>query len=112
MNSTDRAQGKNGFDGKDGRKDRFSLCLYITGSTPRSSRAVMNIRAFCDGFLLGRCDLQIVDLYQQPEMARNEQILASPTLVKKFPLPLRRIVGDFSDNNRMLQGLQLVAEGR
>ena len=112
MNSKDHAQGKNGFDGQDGRRDIFSLCLYITGSTPRSSRAVMNIRTFCDRFLLGRCDLQIVDLYQQPEMARSAQILASPTLVKRFPLPLRKIVGDFSDNNRMLQGLQLAAEGR
>jgi circadian clock protein KaiB len=89
---------------------KFVLFLYITGNTPRSARSVLNIRSFCQRFLHGRCDLQIVDLYQQPELARNEQILASPTLIKKFPLPLRRVVGDFSDHRRVLQGLQLAAE--
>jgi circadian clock protein KaiB len=113
MKPADHAPGTNGGSPKskptreEDRKDKFILRLYITGSTPRSSRSIINIRALCERFLLGRVDLQIVDLYQQPELAREEQILASPTLVKKFPLPLRRIVGDFSDQARVLQGLQL-----
>lgn len=114
MKSANHAPGTNGGWSKSkaegDQKDKFILRLYITGSTPRSSRSIINVRAFCDRFLLGRCDLQVVDLYQQPELAREEQILASPTLVKKFPLPLRKIVGDFSDQARLLHGLQLTSE--
>jgi circadian clock protein KaiB len=116
MKPADHAPGTNGGSPsrkpkpEEDRREKFILRLYITGSTPRSSRSIINVRAFCERFLLGRCDLQVVDLYQQPELAREEQILASPTLVKKFPLPLRKIVGDFSDQARVLQGLQLTAE--
>jgi circadian clock protein KaiB len=85
----------------------FVLRLYITGTTARSKRAVDNVRALCEQHLDGRYDLEVVDLYQQPELAAREHLLAAPTLVKKLPLPLRRLVGDLSDQARVLAGLDL-----
>jgi circadian clock protein KaiB len=85
----------------------YKLRLYIAGTSPRSSRSVMNIRSICQKFLLGRYDLEIIDIYQQPTLAREHQIIAAPTLIKEFPLPLRTLVGDFSDRERVLSGLGL-----
>jgi circadian clock protein KaiB len=84
------------------------LRLYVTGMTTRSSRAVANLRRICDECLPGRYDLQVIDIYQQPGLASAEQIIAAPTLLKKRPLPLRRIVGDMSNRERVLAGLDLV----
>lgn len=86
---------------------QYVLKLYVTGSTPRSSRAIANIRALCEEYLAGRYDLEIIDLYQQPAEAIAGQIIAAPTLVKKFPAPPRRMVGDLSDRNRVILGLDL-----
>lgn len=86
---------------------RYVLRLYVTGSTPRSLRAVESIKAICEEQLRGRYDLEIIDVYQQPELAAGDQILAAPTLVKKLPLPLRRLVGDLSRKERVLLGLDL-----
>ena len=86
----------------------YKLRLYIAGTTPRSTRSVLNIRSICQQFLLGRYDLEIVDIYQQPSLAREHQIIAAPTLIKEFPLPLRTLVGDFSDRERVLSGLGLI----
>ena len=86
----------------------YKLRLFITGTTPRSTRSVLNIRSICQQFLLGRYDLEIVDIYQQPSLAREHQIIAAPTLIKEFPLPLRTLVGDFSDRERVLSGLGLI----
>jgi circadian clock protein KaiB len=83
------------------------LRLYVTGMTARSARAINNIRAICEEHLRGRYDLEVVDVYQQPVLARGEQIVAAPTLVKQLPLPLRRIIGDMSDKDRVLLGLDL-----
>jgi circadian clock protein KaiB len=79
----------------------FSLRLYVTGATPGSSRAIAQLRAFCELFLKGRYRLEVIDVYQQPELADAERIVATPTLVKLSPLPLRRIVGSLSDAGRL-----------
>jgi circadian clock protein KaiB len=88
--------------------ERYILRLYITGMTSRSARAVANVRTFCEKHLEGRYDLQIIDVYQQPALARSEQLIAAPTLIKKLPLPLRRLIGDMSDESRVLVGLDLI----
>lgn len=88
----------------------YVLRLYVTGSTPRSARSIFNVRRLCETRLLGRYRLEIVDIYQQPELAREGQIIATPTLVKKLPLPLRKLVGDLSDEQRVLAGLGLKPE--
>lgn len=88
-------------------EETYVLRLYVTGMTPRSSRAISTIKAFCEEHLAGRYDLEVVDIYQQPALARDEQIIATPTLVKKLPLPLRRFIGDLSDKERMLFGMDL-----
>ena len=86
----------------------YVLRLYVTGMTARSSRAVNNLRTICDEYLEGRYDLEVIDIYQQPALTRGEQIVAAPTLVKKLPLPMRRIIGDMSDREGVLLGLDLV----
>ncbi|MEK7795592.1 MAG: circadian clock KaiB family protein [Candidatus Hydrogenedentota bacterium] len=88
--------------------DLYVLRLYVTGMTPNSVRAIENIKAICEEYLEGRYDVEIVDIYKQPSLAKGEQILATPTLVKLLPLPLRRLVGDLSQKNRVLLGLDLV----
>lgn len=85
----------------------YVLRLYITGSTAKSVRAVENVRWLCDEHLAGDYDLEVVDVYQQPELAAREQLFAAPTLIKKLPLPLRRLVGDMSNHERVLAGLDL-----
>jgi len=89
-------------------KERYVLRLYVTGMTVRATRAIRNVREICDEHLEGRYDLEVIDVYQQPALAKDEQIIAAPTLVKKLPLPLRRIIGDMSRRDRLLQGLDLV----
>jgi len=85
----------------------FVLRLYVTGMTPRSTRAIRAVRAICEEFLAGRFDLEIIDVYQQPALIRDEQIFATPTLVKKGPSPERRMIGDMSDRARLIAGLGL-----
>ena len=89
--------------------DRYVLRLYVTGQTPKSVDAVTAIRSICRERLEGRYDLEVIDLRQHPQLARDEQITAVPLLVKQLPLPLRRLVGDLSDEDRVLQGLDLRA---
>jgi len=86
---------------------RYVLRLYVTGSTPRSTRAITNIRKICEQHLEGRYDLEIVDICEHPTLAEGEQIIAAPTLIKKLPLPLRRFIGDMSQTDRILLGLDL-----
>jgi circadian clock protein KaiB len=81
--------------------------LYVTGATPRSSRAIANLRKLCDQYLAGRYKLEVIDVYQRPELAREGQIIAAPTLVKSFPLPLRRFIGDMSNTTNLLAGLDV-----
>lgn len=86
---------------------QYVLRLYVTGMTPRSSRAIATIKSICEEHLDGRYDLEVIDIYQHPMLARDEQIVATPTLVKKLPKPLRRFIGDLSDEERVLFGLDL-----
>ena len=88
--------------------ERYILRLYVAGMTSRSARAVENVRAFCEKHIEGRYDLQVIDVYQQPALAKSEQLIAAPTLIKKLPLPLRRLIGDMSNEDRILVGLDLV----
>jgi circadian clock protein KaiB len=87
--------------------NRWVLRLYVAGSTPQSVRAIANIKKICEEHLKGRYDLEVIDLYQKPNLAQGEQIIAVPTLLKKLPLPLRRIIGDMSNLERVLIGLDL-----
>jgi circadian clock protein KaiB len=89
------------------RSARYALRLYITGQTPRSRQSVENLRALCDKYIPNQFDLEVVDIYQQPAMAAAGQIIAAPTLIKSMPLPLRRLVGDFSDQHRVILGLDI-----
>lgn len=88
-------------------EDFYVLRLYVVGQTPRSTQAIANIRKICDEYLQGRCDLQVIDLYQQPVLAKGDQIIAAPTLIKKLPIPMRKFIGDLSNIERVLVGLDL-----
>jgi circadian clock protein KaiB len=85
----------------------YQLRLYITGTTPRSSQAISNIRALCDEFLPGHYDLEVIDIYQQPTEAAKEQIIAAPTLIKELPIPPKRLIGDLSNRDKVMVGLSL-----
>lgn len=87
--------------------EKYLLRLYVTGQTPRSLRSVENLRSLCEKHLKGRYELEVIDIYQQPALAAEGQIIAAPTLIKSMPLPLRRLVGDFSDQSRVVLGLGL-----
>ena len=86
---------------------QYVLRLYVTGMTPRSTRAISAVRAICEEFLAGRFDLEIIDVYQQPALIRDEQIFATPTLVKIGPEPQRRMIGDMTNRARVMDGLGL-----
>ncbi len=88
-------------------KVSYLLRLYVSGATPQSVRAIANIKKICEEHLKGRYDLEVIDLYQKPKLAKGEQIIATPTLIKKLPPPLRRIIGDMSVTARVLVGLDL-----
>jgi circadian clock protein KaiB len=89
------------------KKERYLLQLYITGTRPQSIRAIENIKTICERFLAGRYHLEVVDLYQQPKRAAEVQVIAAPTLIKQRPAPRRRFIGDLSDYERLLSGLNL-----
>jgi len=88
--------------------EHYLLRLYVTGTTPRSARAIQNIRAICEEKLQGRYDLEVIDIYRHPEQAKPEQVVVTPTLVKKLPLPVRKLIGDLSDAERVLVGLDIL----
>jgi circadian clock protein KaiB len=87
---------------------KYVLRLFIAGTTPKSSRAVANIKEICERDLEDRYDLEVIDIYQQPALAKGEQVIAAPTLIKKLPLPLRKFIGDLNDTERLLVGLDLI----
>ena len=86
----------------------FMLRLFVTGASPNSARAVKNIKTYCDEYLKDKYSLEIIDIYQQPEVAKEEQIIALPLLVKKFPLPERKLIGDMSNRQKVLKGLGIM----
>jgi circadian clock protein KaiB len=83
--------------------------LYISGATPRSTRAIANLRRLCDQYLGGRYELEVIDIYQQPRLAREGQVIAAPTLIRHLPLPLRKFIGDMSNTDNLVSGLELKA---
>ena len=87
--------------------ERYLLRLYVTGMTPRSTEAFSAIKAICEEHLPDRYELEVIDIYQHPALAKDEQIIAVPTLVKKLPSPLRRLIGNLADKERVLMGLDL-----
>ncbi len=87
--------------------DRYILKLFVAGATPKSLKAIENIKRMCDEYLPGRYELEVIDVYQQPGLIVGEQIVAAPTLIKKLPEPIRRLVGDFSNEAKVLLGLDL-----
>jgi circadian clock protein KaiB len=89
---------------------RYVLRLFVVGLTPKSQRAIQAVRDVCETHLKDRYELEIVDIYQQPELLKQEQIVVAPTLIKKLPLPLRRIIGDMVDSDKVLLGLDLTAK--
>ncbi len=88
-------------------KENYVLRLYVTGMTPKSVRAIENIKKICHEHLDGRYDLEVIDIYKRPTLAEGEQIIAAPTLVKKLPFPLRRFIGDMSNKEQIVMGLDL-----
>ncbi|MBW4889342.1 circadian clock KaiB family protein [Mucilaginibacter sp. HMF5004] len=93
----------------DKNKAMYSLRLFVTGASPNSIRAIANTKKMCEDHLNGRYELEIIDIYQQPEMAELEQLLAVPMLMRRLPLPERRLIGDMSDLNKVLTGLEIKA---
>ncbi len=93
-------------------KPKYILRLYVTGMSLRSTMAIENVKKICDENLKGRYELEVIDVLQQPEYVKKEQLLAAPTLIKKLPLPLRRLIGDMSNKDRVLVGLDLVPKSQ
>ena len=89
------------------KEAKYVLRLYVAGTTPNSVRAIENIKRICEEFLKGHYDLEVIDIYQQPVLAKGDQIIAVPTLIKKLPQPLRKFIGDMSATERILVGLDL-----
>ena len=89
------------------KEQKYVLRLYVAGITPRSQEAIRTVTAICEEHLADRYDLEVVDLYQQPTLAKGEQIIAAPTLIKKLPAPLRRFIGSMADKEKILVGLDL-----
>ena len=87
--------------------NKFLLRLYITGQSPKSERAIANMRRICEQELHGQYELSVIDILERPQLAEDEKILATPSLVKELPLPLRRVIGDLSDTEKVLLGLDL-----
>ncbi len=93
--------------GSSSRQIKYVLRLYVSGSTLKSARAIENIKRICEEHLRNRYNLEVIDVYQQPDLARGDQIVAVPTLIKWRPLPLRRLIGDLSNNENVLLGLDV-----
>ena len=90
-----------------GSSDFYDLRLYVAGQTPKSVSAIANLKRFCDEHLAGKYRIEVVDLVQDPKLARSDQILAIPTLVRRLPEPIRKIIGDLSNSERVLVGLDI-----
>ena len=86
----------------------YILRLYVSGLTPKSTEAISNIKHICEERLTGRYRLEVIDIYQKPHMLKEDQVVAMPTLIRKLPLPLRRIIGNLSNTEHVLQGLDLI----
>ncbi|MBS1190974.1 MAG: KaiB domain protein [Rhodocyclaceae bacterium] len=94
-------------DANQDKSERYVLRLFVSGATRRSTEAIANIKAICERELAGRYELEVIDIYQLPQEARSEEVVAVPTLVKKLPVPIRRLIGDLSEEEKVLVGLDL-----
>ena len=110
MTATDRA-GLTESPMETDPSELFELRLYIAGQTPKCVRAIDNLRAVCEQHLAGRYRIEVIDLLAHPQLARGDEIIAVPTLIRKLPEPIRRIIGDLSDTEKVLVGLQLRPDG-
>ncbi len=99
---------KDKVEAEGAEREKYILKLYVTGMLPNSARAVVNIKGICEKFLNGRYDLEIIDIYQQPLLALEEDIIPVPLLIKKLPLPEIRMIGDLSDIEKVLSGLDII----
>jgi len=97
---------------RESEAEHYILTLYVAGITPRSQEAIRNVTTICEQNLAGRYELEVVDIYQNPMLAQGEQIIAAPTLIKKLPLPLRRLIGSMADRDKVLVGLDLRTKTR
>ena len=106
-----RPRGRSGSD-KNGRTSlsKYVLKLYVTGTSPRAELAIANLRRICEEDLKGEYSLDIIDVLEQPDAAETDRILATPTLIKQLPPPLRRVIGDLSDKDKVLLGLEVRTE--
>ena len=111
MNTGDVSGGRPAGPADDADRVVFDLGLYIAGQSPKSILAIENLRRVCDEYLPGRYRIEVIDLLETPELARAAEIVAVPTLVRRLPLPIRTIIGDLSDTDRVLVGLQLRPDG-
>ena len=100
-------QTQNSAELEDSSSETFLLRLYVAGQTPKCIRAFANLKRICDEYLAGRYHIEMVDLLQNPQLARGDQILAVPTLVRRLPEPIKKIIGDLSNTERVLVGLDL-----
>jgi circadian clock protein KaiB len=91
--------------------EQWDLCVYVTDSSPKSQRAIENLRRACEEHLAGRYQIEIVDVLKNPRRAAADQILAAPTVVRRLPAPIRKLVGDLSDSDRLLVGLEFRSAG-
>jgi circadian clock protein KaiB len=89
------------------KNPKYILRLYVTGATPQSIKAITNLKKICEEYLKNRYTLEIIDIYQQPQLAEGDQIVAAPTLIKKLPSPLKKLIGDMSNIEKVLVGLDL-----
>ena len=94
--------------GRAANHQQYVLRLYVAGVTPRSQAAIRTVTTLCEEHLAGRYELKVIDIYQQPTLAKGEQIIAAPTLIKKLPAPLRRFIGSMMDEEKILVGLDLI----
>ena len=94
------------------RKDKYVLRLFVAGASERSRRAILRVRQACETELRGGWELEVIDVYQQPLLARDGQIVATPTLVKELPRPVRRFIGDLANTSRLFVGLDLDTRGK
>jgi len=99
----------NGVANPKKRKDFYVMRLFVTGASPNSTRAISNLKKICEEYLKDRYELEIIDVYQQPQIAINEQVIALPMLVKKAPGMERKLIGDMSDKTKVLKGLEINA---
>lgn len=93
------------------KKAEYRLILYVAGATPKSVTAFANLKKICEEHLKGEYSIEVVDLLNNPKLAKGDQILAIPTLVRKLPLPLKKIIGDLSNKDKVLVGLNIVNKG-